>query len=214
MSVGFCACTVVLLGQIFCDVIPVQAALWISPSFYTSLWTWWSTRPLARLALPYFAPLALLQPVLHGSIYGPSMGDYGRIGDATGTGTVWVFAPLNTDCTLPMWLSIGHCILDTQQCSSASQVISEDSHLYWPLKAPPLAVFFYSAYKMMFFYQYSSTVHSKPMARKVFSNLFAAISPFSLYSHFYPKVDFGVHFVTLDNYAGSSDLLCFTEFSQ
>ena len=33
---------------------------------------------------------------------------------------------------VPMRLRIGRAILDTDPCSSASQVISEDSDLYWP----------------------------------------------------------------------------------
>ena len=53
------------------------------------------------------------------------------------------------------------------------------------------------------------------MARKVFSNLFAAISQFSVSTPiFYSIVHFGVHFVTLDNNAGRSDLLGITEFSR
>ena len=49
----------------------------------------------------------------------------------------------------------------------------------------------------------------------------AARAPVSLYPHFlvstpifYSKVDFSVHFVTLDNYAGRSDSLGIVEFSQ
>ena len=50
---------------------------------------------------------------------------------------------------------------------------------------------------------------------RYFSNPFAAISQFSVSSPiFYSIVFFGVHFVTLDNYAGRSDSLGITEFSR
>ena len=40
-----------------------------------------------------------------------------------------------------MRVTIGRAILDTQPCSSASQVISQDSDLYGPLQAPPVLVY-------------------------------------------------------------------------
>ena len=102
-----------------------------------------------------------------------------------------------------MSLRIEEGIRVTEPCSSASHVISEDSDLYGPLKAPPV------------FLDRELRKSRNPMARKVFSNLFAAISQFSVSTPiFYSIVHFGVHFVTLDNNAGRSDLLGITEFSR
>ena len=94
-------------------------------------------------------------------------------------------------------LRIELAIRVTKPCSSASQVISEESDLYWPLKAPPM------------FVNRATKTHST----KGIFNLFAAILQFSVSTPiFNSKVDFGVHFVTLDNYVGSSDSLSITEF--
>ena len=69
-----------------------------------------------------------------------------------------------------MRLRIEQAIRVTKPCSSASQVLSENSDLYGPLKAP---VFAYRATKT-----YGT-------------NLFVTVSQFSVSTHiFYSKVDF------------------------
>ena len=68
----------------------------------------------------------------------------------------------------------------TEPCSSASQVMSEDSDLYEPLL------------------RCSSTAKSKIHGTKViFKSLRGYLVILSLY-YFFSIVDFGVHFVTLD----------------